>query len=164
MRLWTYMEGNNMTIAPFRWLVYHHNFNSDKIEHYDVLKYRAEHIKKLKKKAKTKEEFSELLNKEFMWQYWSRSEYELVLNLEDPYRIKLEPWVGSRSPEAATIDVTNDPDFDWIGFVEFIEQSHAKHNNRIKIDIYDQLNFRWESFVEYCWTYKYKYERKRKDV
>ena len=143
-----------MTIS---WKVLNYNCNSNKIEEYDVLKYRMTWLKKLKKTCKTREEFSELLEREMMWQYQSRAEYELVL-VNCNNELWLEPWCGCRNPEEVRVEVSND-DF-WRSFA-------LNFNNwwddRAKIDIYDQLKFKWNDFVDLCWFTRLPYERKRKE-
>lgn len=134
--------------------------NSDRIEDYDVLKYREEQIKKLKKKCATKEGFAEKLKLEFRRQYWSRCEYELVIEITEDNRILLMPWVGCRNVEKATIDVTDDESFDWHGFAEK-HIGKQIYKNKAKIDIYDQICFgdRFETLVDYLWHNRMKYER-----
>lgn len=149
-------EFNHLT-----WLVTNYNCNADKIEYYDVLKYREDFIKQLKKKCTTKEEFSQDLRREFMHQYWSRAEYELVIRLTDDGRVILLPWCGCRNPEDVAIDVTEDTSFDWKGFAnEHISQQRFK--NEAKIDIFDQLMYKdqFEKLVDYLWYTRLKYERK----
>ena len=141
------------------WKVKNFDVNRQVIEDYDVLKYREDFIKKLKKKCEIKAEFAEQLRREFQWQYWGRCEYELVIEVTEDERILLKPWCGCRDEEKATIDVTNDASFDWKGFAaEHIRQQIFK--NEAKIDVYDQLQWRWTEFVDYCWYTKLKYERK----
>ena len=142
----------------FSWLVMNYNCNANKIETYDVLNYRIDWMKKLKKTANNKEEFSNLLEREMMWEYWSRAEYELVLEKWNN-ELWLKPWCGCPNPEEVRINVTND-DF-W---QEFAKQSHNWWDNEAKIDIYDQLKFKWPEFVDYCWKTHLPYERRRKDV
>jgi hypothetical protein len=141
-----------------KWLVKNFNCNKQVIEDYDVLKYYEEYIKKLKKNCDTKEEFSEKLKREMMSQYWSRSEYELIIELSDDNRVFLNPWCGCYEPEKARIDVTNDTSFDWRGFAEkHIERQ--VYRDKAKIDIYEQLMYVWEDFIDYCWYTRLKYER-----
>lgn len=143
---------------PFTWKVKNYLCNDNKIWDYDVLKYREDQIKKLKKKCATKEEFAEAMRCEMMWQYWSRCEYEVVITIDDNNHIWLNPWVGCRDPESVKIDVT-DEDFDWRGFAEYhIERQIYK--DKAKIDIYDQLQWKWDEFIDYCWTYRHKWQRK----
>ena len=52
--------------------VKYYNCNANKIEDYDILKWRESEIKKLKKKCATKKEFSESLRTEFLLTLWSK--------------------------------------------------------------------------------------------
>lgn len=145
---------------PMSWLVKNFDINAQKIENYDILEYREDFIKKLKKKCTTKEEFAEELRKEFQWQYWGRAEYELVIKQTDDGHIWLYPWCGCRSPEDVAICVDNYEDFDWKGFaVEHINKQIF--HNEAKIDIWDQLEYQWDEFITYCWNYHHKYQRSK---
>ena len=42
---------------PFSWVVINQNCRDNEIGEYDILKYREEEFKKMKRKAKTKEDF-----------------------------------------------------------------------------------------------------------
>lgn len=141
-----------------KWVVLNYNVNKNAIEEYNVLAHRTLHIKALKKKAKNRDEFSKLLDREMMSQYWSRSEYEMILE-RDNNRLYLKPWIGCRNAEEVKIEVTGD-EF-WEAFATSIHINWW--GNEAKIDIYDQLNARWDEFVDYCWNTHLPYERKRKD-
>lgn len=141
-------------------LVKYYNCNVNKIEDYDVLKRRGSEIKKLKKKCETKEEFFETLRGEFMWRFWSKAEWELIVTKTDEGRVILSPWCGSRDPSLSSIDVTNDSTFDWPGFSdEHIERQIFK--NQAKIDVYDQIMYgdRFNKLVEELWYTRLPYER-----
>lgn len=145
---------------PLTWKVKNYLINENKIWDYDVLKYREDQIKKLKKKCVSKEEFAKELLKELFWQYWGRCEYEVIIEIDDNNRIWLKPWVGCIDPESVKIDVTDEESFDWEGFAEKhigeqIYQSYAK------IDVWNQLEFRWTEFIDYVWNYRHKYQRKK---
>ena len=142
------------------WLVTYYDCNADKIKQYDILKYREDFIKKLKKKCDTKEEFAEKMRREFQWQYWSKCEWELVIEIDDNNRIWLNPWVGCREPENVRIDVTDREDFDWKGFAEE-HISKQIYKNKAKIDVFDQLTYanQFEKLIDYCWYTRLKYER-----
>lgn len=145
---------------PMSWLVKNFDINAQVIRDYDVLKHREDNIKKMKKKCENKDEFAEKLRRELQWQYWSRSEYELIIEITENNCILLGPWVGCYEPEKVKIDVTNDDSFDWKGFAE----EHIKrqtYDNRAKIDVYDQLQYKWDSFVDYCWNYRHKWQRRK---
>lgn len=146
---------------PLSWKVKNYDVNRNVIEDYDILDYREDFIKKLKKKCATKEEFAEQLRREFQWQYWSRCEYELIIRLTEDGRVILLPWCGSRNPEDVAIDVTEDTSFDWKGFaIQHINKQIFK--NEAKIDIFDQVTYgdQFEKLIDYCWYTKLKYERR----
>lgn len=149
------------TITPMRWIVKSFDANAQKIVDYDVLQYRENFIKELKRKYKTIEEFTAKLKIEMMSQYWSRCEWEVIIKKTDDHRIILYPWCGCRDIDSAAVDVTDDERFDWEGFANehiarqiFIDEA--------KIDVYDQLMYRWDEFVKYCWEYRHKYQRIKK--
>ena len=144
---------------PFEWMVLYHNFNSDKIEQYNILKYREDDIKKIRKKCETKEEFAEKLRREMMYYYWSKCEWEMIITKTENNRIILTPWCGCRNPDEVAIDVTDDNNFDWIGFADYIID-HKGRNYNCKIDVFDQLQYRWQEFLNYVWNYRFKYQRK----
>lgn len=146
---------------PMSWLVKNFDCNAQKIKDYDVLKYREDDIKKLKKKCATKEEFAEALKRNLMYQFWSRAEYELIIKQTDDGHIWLSPWCGCRNPKDVAICVDDDEDFDWKAFSgEHISKQIYK--NEAKISVWDQLEFRWDNFVDYCWNYHHKWQRTKK--
>lgn len=142
------------------WCVKNHDHNRDVIKDYDVLAYRENDIKKMKKKCATKEEFAELLKREFMWRFWSRCEYEVIIEITEDDRVLLKPWIGCKKPEEVQIDVTDDESFDWKGFAE-LHISGQVYKNKAKIDVWDQVHYRWNDFVDYCWNFRHKWQRKK---
>lgn len=147
-----------MDFIKLKWLVKYFNCNRQTIEDYDVLAYREVQIKKLKKKCNNKNEFAEALRKELMSQYWSRTEYELIIEVAEDDQILLKPWAGCSDIEKAKINVTDDNTFDWREFATF-HINRQIFKNEAKIDIYDQLMHRWDEFIDYCWYTRLKYER-----
>lgn len=149
-----------MNMGSLKWEVVDFDCNKQEITRYNILRYREDDIKKLKKKCGTKEEFAEELRKEFMWRYWSKAEHELIISRTEDDRILLSPWCGCRDEEKATIDVTNDESYDWKGFAD----QHIKEQifgNRAKIDVYDQIMYadNFTKLVDYLWYTHLKYER-----
>ena len=143
---------------PLSWKVKNYLINSNKIWDYDVLKYREDQIKKLKKKCATKEEFAEEMRREMMWQYWSRCEYEVIIEIDENGRIWLKPWVGCVDSDSVKIDVTDDDSFDWRGFAEK-HIGKQIYKNKAKIDVWDQLECRWDEFIDYLWHTRLRCER-----
>lgn len=130
------------------------------IENVDILKYREDDIRKFKKECSTKDEFAERLRREFMWRYWSKAEYELIITKTKEGRILLTPWCGCRDPEKATIDVTDDEQLDWSAFADYHIRKQI-FETEAKIDVYDQITFgdRFDKLVDTLWTTRLKYER-----
>lgn len=147
---------------PFTWLVTNFDCNAQVIKYYDVLKYREDFIKKLKKKCETKEEFAEKMRREMMWMYWSRSEWEMIIEVDDNNRVWLNPWVGCYESQNVRIDVTDREDFDWRGFAEDNILYKGYRDGKAKIDVWDQLSYRWDEFIDYIWNYRHKYQRVKK--
>ena len=143
----------------FKWLVTNFDCNKQKIEKYNVLRYREEDIKKLKKKYPIKEEFEKELRTKCMSQYWSRAEYEVIIFIDENGRVYLKPWCGCRDSNYK-IDVTDETDFDWSGFAE--KHINQKYGPEAKIDVWDQLEYRWGEFVDYVWNYHHKWQRTAK--
>lgn len=134
------------------WNVYICNVNKQKIETYNIFQHWSfrEYSQKAAKKYKTKEEFVDQLKRELRYYFWSKSEWELVIEITEYNRIFLNPWVGCRKPEKVRIDVTDYTSFDWIGFAE----KHTKrqtYGNKAKIDVFDQVDYVWDDFVGYVW-------------
>ena len=146
---------------PFSWITYLFDFNTKKVEAYDVLKYREKFIKKLKKEYQTKEEFGEKLFRDFQWQYWSRCEYEMILYIEDE-RVFAEPWPPGPDPKSQRIDITDYPGFDWLAFTREMIDKHGYRDETVKVDVYDQLKFRKQEVIDFCWNYRHKYQRTKK--
>ena len=64
------------------WKVKIFDCNAQRIKDYDILKgHYKDFVKKLKKKCATKEEFSKAMDREMMWMFWARAEWELLLSL-----------------------------------------------------------------------------------
>lgn len=145
-------------IKPLSWVVKNYNCNADKIEDCDVLKYREDMIKRLKKKYMMKEEFADVVRRGLMNQYWSRCEYELIIEIDENGHIWLRPWVGCVDSESVKIDVTNDEDFNWKGFAEK-HIGKQIYKNKAKIDVWDQIEYRFDEFIDYVWNYRHKYQR-----
>lgn len=135
-----------------KWNVYHYNVNANKIEKFNIFKHYSfnKDVQEELKKCKTKEEFEERLKSNLRYYFWSKCEYELVVEVKDDY-IYLKPWVGCKNPEEIKIDVTYD-NYDWKGFAEK-HTAKQRYGSRAKIDIYDQVIYIWEDFLEYLWNW-----------
>ena len=142
----------------FNWIVTNFDCNKQKIEKYNVLRYREEDIKKLKKKYPTKKEFEKELKIRCQSRFWSRAEYELIIEIGDEH-VLLKPWCGCRD-DNYKIDVTDETNFDWKGFAG--KHINQKYGPEAKIDVWDQLEYRWNEFVDFVWNYHHKWQRTAK--
>lgn len=137
------------------WNVYYHSWNANEFKKLNILKEHGsfvEYIKKHKKKYKdNKEEFANKLRSELMYYFWSKSEWEVIITKKDG-RIIMTPWCGRK--EDIELDVTDNEDFDWISFYNWMADKKYGKDGSIKIDVYDQVWYRWDEFVDYCWNNK----------
>lgn len=135
-----------------KWNVYYYNINKNKIETYNIISHGSfnAYTKKAIKKYKTKEEFAEQLRRELQYYFWSKAEWELIIEITEDNRIFLIPWCGCKNPEEVKIDVTDDSSFDWRGFAEY-HSNQQVYGNKAKIDVCDQVDYMWNDFSTYCW-------------
>lgn len=147
-------------IKKFEWQAIYFDVNSQTFRKYNVIKNLEDEVKKLKKKYSTKEEFEEEFRIRIMSRYWSKCEWEIIIQKKSD-RIILAPWCGGR--DGISLDVTDNTSFDWDGFIK--REGYHERNDRVlygeelKIDVYDQLQFRWKDFIEYVWNFHHKYQR-----
>jgi len=69
----------------------------------------------------------------------------------------MSPWISNNVPE---LDVTDDDNFDWLGFYDSLDK--VKYNDNLKIDIYDQVMYQYEAFIDYVWN-SYKRRKNKKE-
>lgn len=136
-----------------QWKVYYHNFNRNLIGPYDLFVHGKfpEYIRKHIEKCKTKEEFADKVKSELMYYFWSKCEWEVLLVREND-RIIIKPWIGCG--EEVSLDVTDAEDFDWVGFYDKATKIRVVRDGAVKIDVYDQVMFKFNDFVDYCWEHR----------
>lgn len=71
--------------------VINYDFNKNKFETYDVLPYLRDCYKEKENKPKSFSEFKEFIEKEAMYQFWARCEYEIIL-IDWPCKKHSEKW------------------------------------------------------------------------
>lgn len=146
------------TKGDMSWIVALFDVNAQKIKPYNILAYREDLIKGLKKKFLVKEDFAEALRREIMYQFWSRSEYELIVERLEDGRIQIVPWCGCFDKTAATILVTTEFGINWHDFANF-HIGKQIYKDSAKVDVYDQVMFCFDAFIDYCWNFHHKYWR-----
>lgn len=135
------------------WNVYNYNFNAHKIETFNIFRHGSfrEYAYKALKNCKDKAEFTKAIRGELSYYFWSKSEYGLIVKLTKDNKVFLYPWCGSSHPEAEKIEVTDETNFDWLSFAkEHIDKQ--RYTNEAKIDIYDQVMFQFDEFINYMWN------------
>lgn len=140
------------------WNVYCYNFSSNIIMTYNIFRHGRfrEYAYKTLKNCKDKTDFTKAIRGELLYYFWSKSECELIIKLTDDNRVFLYPWCGSSNPDNEKIEVTDETDFDWLGFAkEHIDKQIYK--NEAKIDIYDQVMFQFDKFIDYVWNERSDY-------
>ena len=98
------------------WNVLIDDCNKKSIENYNVLKHEEKFIQEIKSQTKTFDEFCKKLETHFKSRYWSRCEYELMIEINSENRVILSPLFFHRD---YNLDVTDRTDFDWRGFAEY---------------------------------------------
>lgn len=143
------------------WFVYYYSFNRQKIDVFNVFNHGGfrRDIEKYLTKYKNKDEFADKLKISLAYYFWSKCEWELIIDIAEDNRIFLSPWSGCREPDKVKIDVTEDKGFNWSDFAKFHIDKQI-YNNEAKIDVYDQIMFNWDTFLEYCWNAKIRRPRK----
>lgn len=71
--------------------VLNYDINRQKFKAYDIMPYLIDCYKKEKKKPKTFEEFKDFIEKQSLYMYWSRCEYEIIL-VDWPCQKVEEKW------------------------------------------------------------------------
>lgn len=128
-----------------KWFVYRHEFNSKKIEKFNIFDHCrfTEAVKKLKKMKLAKDEFAEKLRSELMYYFWSKCEYEVIITSFPPY---------IDSDELCRLNEENEL------FVKVCGRNRVRVDVDLltadKIDIYDQVMMNWDAFVSYVFESK----------
>lgn len=134
------------------WFVYNYNINKHEIEAFNIFRHGSftQYIYRAARNCKDKADFAKAIRGELRYYFGSKSEYELIVRLTDDDRVFLLPWCGSSDPENEKVEVTDDH---WRDFAK-LHIKRQQHTNEAKIDIYNQVMFRFYEFVNYCWSFK----------
>lgn len=126
-----------------------HDSNRDIIEEFNIFNHYGFWRNLKKNKEKNKEDFIIQLRKDDFYYFWSKAEYGLIIRIKDD-KIFLLPWCGSKRPDLAKIDVTDNENFDWSGFAKYYIGREI-FDKETKIDIKNQIDYMWHDFVDYVW-------------
>ena len=130
------------TTKELVWNVYKHDFNSNKIEKFNVFNsisfYNS--LYDLKKKGKNYLDFAKELKYLVMYQFWSICEYEVVITSWPVYMKSEElerlynDWQSRKSQG------------DKLGIIL------PNLETELRIDIYEQIMVNYDKFAEYVWN------------
>ena len=135
------------------WNVYREDFNSKKIEKFNIFDhYRFEEdVKKALKKFDNKEEFAKEVKRDLQYYFWSKCEYEIVLTSWVPHIDKEELMRLNADFEESLAKYGHEP------YSLCVEPNVFK-----KIDICEQVMLNFDAFVNYVWSNKTKFRKTSK--
>ena len=136
------------------WNTYYYNCNKRKIELFNIFNHCTfnQKIMSLLNNYKfnkiNKEEFTKEVKNNLIYYFWSKCEWELIISKDSDNKIYLSPWIGSNNIKEETIDITEDTLINWQEFAN-THINKQIYKNKAKIDIYDQVNFVLDTFIDY---------------
>ena len=93
-------------------------------------------VKKLLKECNDKESFWQKMKSIAMYNFWSKCEYEVIVTSWPPYISKKELDKIVEQQEKCKY------------------RTSVNLETGIKINIYQQLELNWNSFIDYTWSFK----------
>lgn len=158
------MGNTRKNLSPdFCWYAVRWDCNKREFVVFNTLTRLEDFIKKLKKKLNydfsRRAEFSEAIRRELRWRYWSKCEYEIVLNKTDG-GVLLTQWppVERDTPAAPPVFTNASLTFNWENFYLHF----ATDREKIKADVFNQLEYHWDDLMDYLWNFRHKYQRHNK--
>ena len=87
--------------SKLEWNVFYYDINRNKITTYNIFKHSGfnKYVEKALETSKIKEEFAETLKRELRYYFWSKAEWELVIELDEDNNAFLIPWSRRRNQE-----------------------------------------------------------------
>lgn len=125
-----------MNNKKLEWFVFLNAPNRNKIEPYNVFNNLRllDGLKDICKENNSYEEFSKKLDKQCMWAFWAKSEYEIILTSWPTYISREELDKANEKSKGRKYGIDISP---TIGE---------------KIDAYDQLKLNWDAFASYVYS------------
>lgn len=135
------------------WNVYDYHFSASELRIFNVFKHRSfmDSVEKLLNKDIPKEEFAELLRRQALYYYWSKTEWECIITDTNPQigrnelcRLLSECYEqlpkSKPTPRRYCINLADS----------------------YKLDVYSQIMLNWDEFVDYVWQYSKTAKKQRK--
>ena len=154
------------------WNVYVGGFNSGEIRLFNVFnhyRFYQDCLKAKKKFREDKEGFANEVRKSLMYHYWSKCEWEIILDHwpnGEFYEMRKKLTAGELKNALRNSGIEYDvsasyrmPDDRKIEIRVFPQECRFRDK---KIDVYDQIENNWDIFIDYLWNNR-KELKARKD-
>lgn len=127
-------------MKQFEWNVFYHNFNSRKIEQFNIFNHGrfANDVKKDLKKCETKDEFAEKLKRNLFYYFGSKFEWETVVTTLPSY-INKDEYIRLMKNK-------DEKDVDYVRNCIAVDLDVER-----KIDVYEQCMLNFDVLVNYVW-------------
>lgn len=133
-----------------KWNVLYYSMNQKAIVPFNLFEHSffLMYVKKAKKESKgNRDAFTEKVKSELMHYFWSKSEYELVIEIAEDDHVFLMPWCGCKEPEKEKIEVSFEHGIDWLAFAKE-RVKNSREGNSAKISVYDQAMVRFDEIID----------------
>jgi len=136
------------------WNVYDYHFSVPELRIFNVFNHESflDSVEKLLAKDMPKEEFPELLRRQALYYYWSKTEWECIITDTNPQicRNELCRLLSECYEQLPKSKPT--PRHFCINLV-----------NSYKLDIYSQIMLNWDEFVDYVWQHSKTAKKLKKE-
>ena len=104
------------------WNVFYHDSNKQEIIAFNIFNhYRFdEEVKRLLKKYSDKDEFAKELKSELMYNFWCKSEYEVIIS----------PWCGGKDTKDIKVDIYEQVMNNWPIFLDYVWNSNKRKKKK----------------------------------
>ena len=155
------------------WNVYVGDSNSGEIKPFNVFNHYGFYHDCLKAKKKYKEDkagFAEAVKHSLMYYYWSKCEWEIVLQhwpSGECYSMRREALAGKFCEAMASIGNSYDESDLWAVKPDSMVTIHVfpmrnRYNDK-KIDVCEQVMNNWDVFIDYLWNNRKELKEKEED-
>ena len=121
------------------WNVFFEDVNAKQIIKFNIFNHRdfCESVEKILKMKISRADFAKRIERELMYYFWSKSEYEIVLTSWPPYISEDE---RNRVNQEAALRESKG----WDNHIHDVNLTVRK-----KVDIYEQIMLNFEKFIDY---------------
>lgn len=94
------------------WFVYYHDMNAQVMKTLDIFRHRyfSEQVTRHLSECATRDEFAEKLKRDLQYNFWCKSEYEVII----------KPWCGDYNTNALKVDIYSQVMLNFDIFVDYL--------------------------------------------